>query len=83
MVKPRPSLKGRCFIQLSSTEKDKLEKQVVEDDDEDAVGLEVAEDSDEEQEAPTLEVAPQSPPPAPKKKKMVKRKVKKSAGVEE
>lgn len=83
MVKPRPSLKGRCFIQLSSTEKDKLEKQVVEDDDEDAVGLEVAEDSDEEQEAPTLEIAPPSPPPAPKKKKMVKRKVKKSTEAEE
>ena len=82
MVKPRPSLKGRCFIQLSTTEKDKMDKQVVDDDEDDAVGLEIAEDSDEEQEAPTLEVAAQSPPTAPKKKKMVKRKVKKGPDAE-
>lgn len=84
VVKPKPSLKGRCFIQLSSNEKDKLSKQVVEDDDDDAVGVEVAEDSDDEaqeQEAPStpqVEAAPEpvEPPPAPKKKKMVKRKKK-------
>ena len=84
VVKPKPSLKGRCFIQLSSNEKDKLSKQIVEDDDDDAVGVEVAEDSDDEEQeqeassTPKVEAAPEpvEPPPAPKKKKMVKRKKK-------
>ncbi len=86
VVKPKPSLKGRCFIQLSSNEKDKLSKQVVEDDD-DAVGVEVADDSDNDDEvsatvadevaqsAPVVEAVP-DPPLVTKKKKMVKRKKK-------
>ena len=89
VVKPRPSLKGRCFIQLSTSEKDTLTKQADNDDDqEDDVGLEVAEDSEDEAEQVT---APQTPPaaasapmpPAPvKKKRMVKRKKKVEVGAE-
>jgi len=89
VVKPRANLKGRCFIQLSSAEKSRLEKQA--DTLEDA-NEEIVEDSDdgeavEEGGSAAAEevVAPPEPPPAPKqaaaapKKKKVVRKVKKAA----
>lgn len=83
VVKPRASLKGRCFIQLSSSEKSRLEKQA---DTIEEVNEDIVEDSDDDEggnAAAAVEVvAPPEPPPqkevaAPKKKKVV-RKVKKA-----
>ena len=89
VVKPRANLKGRCFIQLSSAEKSRLEKQ---EDPVDEVNDEIVEDSDDgEADGGSAEqvveetVAPPEPPPQPKetaappKKKKVVRKVKKAA----
>jgi len=82
VVKPKFSMKGRCLIQLSHEEMDKLDnQQAVSDDDE--TGVEITEDSDEEVEnanevthenaevalAASEEV--EAPPP---KKKVVRRK---------
>lgn len=83
MVKPRATLKGRCFIQLSDSDKSRLEKQE-DNDDEGEVAMEVAESSDDEDvggsAAEVVEAVAPTPPPEPvKKKKVVKRVVKKKA----
>lgn len=79
VVKPRVNntIYGKCQIQLSSDDVDKLNKQVVEDDVEDVVvaaapSVEV-DDSDDEDE--NVEVEEAAPVPAPVKKKVVKKKV--------
>ena len=58
LVKPKESLKGRCFINLSADDANKLKEQETGEDDENnvSVGVEVTEDSDEEEE----EVEPQT-----------------------
>jgi len=90
MVKPRPTLKGRCFIQLSDADKTRLNTQ--QDDDDDEVAVEVAESSDDEEDGagcgasaaasePIQEaaVAPEPPSQVPMKKKKVVKRVKKKA----
>jgi hypothetical protein len=88
MVKPRANLKGRCFIQLSDSDKSRLNKQADDDEDAEEVTMEVAESSDDEdvggsaaEVAPVVvkEAAPPDPPSAEpvKKKKVVRRVVKK------
>lgn len=94
MVKPRASLKGRCFIQLSASDKTRLEKQQDDDEEEDEVAMQVAESSDDEDDASaapstpkaaeasqpeTVEEAAPEPPAAPVKKKKVVKRVKKKA----
>jgi len=90
MVKPRATLKGRCFIKLSDADKDRLSKQE-DNEEEDEVAMEVAESSDDEDGGaaapePVKEAVAPPEPPAPvpaaapvKKKKVVKRVKKKSA----
>lgn len=58
VIKPRATLKGRCFIQLSESDRSRLEKQAdddCEENDDVAVSMEV-ESSDDE--APELKLAP-------------------------
>ena len=83
VVKPKATMKGKCLITLSDSDKSAMQDN---DTDEvtETVGVEVAEDSDEEQEE-EVEVEP-TPPPTPVKepetpKKKVVRK-KKSVGAE-
>lgn len=75
VVKPKASLKGKCFIQLSADDKSKLAQQGDGDGDdgEDSVGVEVADDSEEDSGS---EAEEPSFTPAPKKvvKKVVRRK---------
>lgn len=95
VVKPRPTLKGKCFIQLSSEEQERLNSQensTTQDDN--AVSVEVAEDSDEEEETaaevdksheepapePVAEPEPVAAPEPVKKKRVVKRKKKADDG---
>ena len=68
LVKPRPSLKGKCHIQLDAEEQTKLETQVVAD--EEAV-TDVPDSDDEE--TPAAEPVP-VPAPVKKVKKVVKKK---------
>lgn len=89
MVKPRATLKGRCFIQLTPADKTRLESQADPDEEDTAtneVSMEIAEDSDDDDSgsaAAAVEAAPEPepvPPPAPKKVvKKVKRVVKKKS----
>lgn len=93
LVKPKENLKGRCFIKLSDDDANKLKQQdsgAAEEEDENVVGVEVAEDSDEEEEQPSFaekskpEPEPEEeeeepepepePAPKPKAKKVVRRK---------
>lgn len=48
VVKPRASLKGKCHIQLSAAESTKLENQSDGEEEEDDVGVELVDDSDED-----------------------------------
>jgi hypothetical protein len=86
VVKPKPTMKGKCLISLTQEDKSTIAtQQLVADDEEDTravVGMEIAEDSDEENDPPHTAV--QAPPPAvvPQEtvapvtvKKVVKRKV--------
>ena len=77
VVKPRASIAGRCVIQLSSADKEKLENQQ-ELDDEDEDGVVVQEDSDEEDEDDESVVSASSGPTFSKKvaKKEVEEEVK-------
>ena len=68
LVKPRPSLKGKCHIQLDAEEQTKLETQVVADEE----AVTDVPDSDEE-ETPAAEPVP-VPAPVKKVKKVVKKK---------
>ena len=57
VVKPKPTMKGKCLISLTQEDKSTIATQqlAVEDDEPDTravVGMEIAEDSDEEQETP-------------------------------
>ena len=69
MVKPRATLKGRCFIQLSDSDKSRLEKQADDEDDNNEVSMEIAESSDDEdvggsaaEMAPAVEAVAPTPP---------------------
>ncbi len=92
VVKPKPTMKGKCLISLTQEDKSVINTQqlAAEDDDRDSnvVGMEIAEDSDEEEVAkPQAPVAAPAPVPvqapvadpvavaAPAVKKVVKRKV--------
>jgi len=72
VVQPRASLKGRCLISLSAGEKDTLKQQAAVDDEDDVVGVEITEDSDDEGGSAAIaeEVAEEVV-----KKKVVKKKV--------
>ena len=48
VVKPRASYKGRCLINLSSEETDRLQSQKEPEDQDEVVGLELADDSEDE-----------------------------------
>jgi hypothetical protein len=87
VVKPRATLKGRCFIQLSDADKTRLSKQQDDVGDDDEVAVEVAESSDEDDDdgggasaatEPVQEaaVAPEPPSQEPVKKKKVVKRVK-------
>ena len=80
VVQPRASLKGRCLISLSAGEKDALKQQAAKDDDgeDDAVGVEITEDSDEEVAEEVAEVVVEAPKPPPAKKTVKKKVVRKS-----
>jgi len=89
VVKPRANLKGKCHIMLDSSEKDKLENEV---DEEDATAADDTDDDEEAEQlpstpAPTPAPTPAAPTPAPapaqettaqeaptKKKRVVKKK---------
>lgn len=91
VVQPRASLKGRCFINVSKNEKQKLQEQAKKDEEraeeDDAVQVEAVDDSDDDdegagEEAPVSSPAPEpepepepEPAPAPKKKKVVRKKI--------
>jgi len=84
VVKPRTSYKGRCLINLSSEDTQRLQAQKEEEDDENVGGVDMAEDSDEEEAAapaaepePVVETKP-APTKTVVKKKVVRRK--KTAG---
>ena len=87
VVKPKPTMKGKCLISLTQEDKSVIATQqlVQEDETHDVVGVELADDSDDEEEEPVkvevvapvavaVAVAVQEPPstPAPVKK-VVKR----------
>lgn len=78
VVKPKASIRGKCFIELTTDDKKKLDQQAeddVEDDvvsseGKDAVGVEVTNDSDDEEEEPSVvqqeeEEEEEEPAPAP------------------
>jgi hypothetical protein len=70
VVKPKPTMKGKCMISLTQEDKSTIATQqlVVEEDEPDAravVGMEIAEDSDEEQEPPSVPVPAPVPAAAP------------------
>ena len=78
IVKPKTSMRGRCMVQLSTQDKEALGAQ--EDADEDEGGVVVEDSSEEEEEeeaeepaAPSF-TAPEPEAPAPKKKRVVRRK---------
>lgn len=74
VVKPKFSMKGRCLIQLSDEDRDKLDNQTTSDEEE--TGVEIAEDTDEETEGGeevAAAAAEEVEAPAPKKK-VVRRK---------
>ena len=95
VVKPKPTMKGKCFISLTQEDASAIatQKLALDEDEQDTravVGMEIAEDSDEEQDMPTVVQAPppvvQAPPPVVQQaqvvqqtpstvKKVVKRKV--------
>jgi hypothetical protein len=71
VVKPKPTMKGKCLISLTQEDKSVIATQqlVQEDEDHQVVGVEIAEDSDEEDEAvpvqaPVVQHVP-VPPPTP------------------
>ena len=80
VVKPRATMRGKCHIQLSSDDKEKIVKQSIpdEDDDEDYEGVShEVDDSDDDDDIKT-EVASEieaEPVPEPIKKKVIKKKV--------
>jgi len=78
VVKPKASLKGRCFITLSADETEKMKAQSEnDDDDDDAAAVVVADDSDDDDVDDAAEDIVDTPPPAPKaatKKKVVRKK---------
>lgn len=86
VVKPKQSLKGQCFINLSADEKATLCKASEEEEEEEANGVvEVVDSSEDEDEVPEAPVTPvkeevtqelteKEPPPAPKKKVVRKKK---------
>ncbi len=83
VVKPKATMKGKCLITLSDSDKQVMQETDSEEVTE-TVGVEVAEDSDEEQEE-EVEVEPTPPPmpvkePETPKKKVVRKK--KSVGAE-
>jgi hypothetical protein len=92
VVKPKPTMKGKCFISLTQEDASAIatQKLALDEDEQDTravVGMEIAEDSDEEQDIPQPPAVVQAPPPvvqAPPPvvqqtpsavKKVVKRKV--------
>jgi len=91
VVKPKPTMKGKCFISLTQEDASAIatQKLALDEDEQDTravVGMEIAEDSDEEQDIPAVVKAPpqvvqvQAPPPVVQQtpstvKKVVKRKV--------
>jgi hypothetical protein len=89
VVKPKASVRGRCFIELTNDDKKRLEEQPEEEDDEVAEAVvervELTHDSDdedtqqqqeeqEEQAVPQQEVVVEKSSPAVTKKKVVRRK---------
>lgn len=89
VVKPKPTMKGKCLISLTQEDKAAISTQEIADEDNDSsvAAMVIAEDSDDEQEeapAPAPASAPAvkapepvvSAPPAEKKKMVVKKKVK-------
>jgi len=84
VVKPKPTMKGKCFISLTPEDKTVISSQELKNEEDvypdNTTNVIVAEDSDEEEQEQEQEQAPaQEPAPAPvEKKKIVKKKVVKS-----
>jgi hypothetical protein len=90
VVKPKPTLKGRCLISLTQEDKAVISTQEITaaEEDDNVTAMVIADDSDDEQEQPAPAPAPapapvvKAPEPAPaaapaeKKKMVVKKKVK-------
>ena len=85
VVKPKATLRGKCHIKLDDAEKDKLEKQAVDDAEDENVTAETTnvddsddDDDDDEDDGKAMEtpVAEPEPEPVPtaKKKRVVKKK---------
>ncbi len=88
VVKPKASLKGTCHIQLSSEDKERMVKQTLPDDEDDAEDMDeremvstAVEDSDEEdvKQEVAAAVKETEPETEPIKKKVIKKVIKKSA----
>ena len=91
VVKPKQSLTGQCFINLSNEDKEVLDKQVVDEDDDTAASkhatVEVADSSSDEEDEPVEPDVQETPkqevkkeiedaaPPPAPKKKIVRKKV--------
>ena len=86
VVKPKQTLSGKCFINLSNEDKEVLEKQVVDEDDDDTIGrkhatVEVADSSSDEEDEPAetpkeevKKVIEEATPALAPKKKVVRKK---------
>ena len=78
VVKPRQSLAGKCYINLSSDEKETLKKTAPGDEDDDANMVQVVDSSEDEEDEPSVahEVAAAvaAVVPDPPKKKVVRKK---------
>ena len=76
VVKPKVSVNDTCQIDLEPDDKERLQKQVIESDDDEDVGVKSAfvESDEEEEEGEEEERAPTPPPEPVKKKKVVRKK---------
>ena len=72
VVKPKQSLKGKCFISLSKEDKEKLQTTNLDEDDANDVVAKVVEDTDDEDEEPVVEKATPEPEAAPQTPEPVK-----------
>jgi len=86
VVKPKQTLTGKCFINLSNEDKEILEKQLVDEDDDDTIGskhatVEVVDSSSDEEDEPAetpkeevKKVIEEATPATAPKKKVVRKK---------
>ena len=84
VVKPKATMRGKCHIQLSGEDKEKMVKQTlpedeVEEEEDEPVSTEVDDSDDEESIKEEVAAAIEVQQPEPVKKKVIKKKVVKKA----